>query len=158
MSRSDSHPVPSPDDDVLLGQLRHIIDTVDPVPSDVITVGKAAIELYRLDAQLMQFVSLSPAEAALRSGATSRMHFFELGEVSIDVEVRTGGAFSSVVGVVLDPEGAGDLEVTVETTSASFTTTTDDAGRFEVGKVPTGLQRVVVARAAGSVVTPWFRD
>ena len=35
------------------------------------------------------------------------MHFFEFGELSVDVELTVSGGFCEVVGVVADPGGSG---------------------------------------------------
>lgn len=158
MTRPDLPDEPSVEDRALLHELRRVIEVVDPVPRAVVELGKAAYELRSLDDQLMRLVEMSgDLSAAVRSSATSRMHFFELGPVSIDVDVRASVDHASVVGVVVDPDGAAGSRVTVSTPTSSVTVEADDAGRFEVSQLPAGLLRITLDRATGGrAVTPWF--
>jgi hypothetical protein len=85
------------------------------------------------------------------------MHFFEFGELSVDVELTVSGGFCDVVGVVADPSGSASRSVTLDTTSASFTTALDDDGRFELRHVPVGMCRLSLERdSRPKVSTPWF--
>jgi hypothetical protein len=96
-------------------------------------------------------------EAVRGSAPTSRMHFFEFGELSVDVELTMADGFCDVVGVVADPGGSDGTSVTVDTVSASFTTIPDADGRFEVRRVPVGMVRITLDRSPRSkVATPWF--
>ena len=149
---------PTPQDRALLAELRRVLEIVDPVPPSVVELGKAAYALRSLDDELMLLVELAAEPAgAVRSAATSRMHFFELGPVSIDIDVRTSGDEVSVVGVVVDADGVDGARVTVSTPSSSVTAEIDDAGRFEVSNLSSGLLRITLDRASGGrAVTPWF--
>jgi hypothetical protein len=96
-------------------------------------------------------------EAVRGASPTSRMHFFEFGELSIDVELTVSGEFCDVVGVVADPGGSDGTSVTVDTMSASFTTVPDAEGRFDVRRVPAGMVRITLERGTrAKVATPWF--
>lgn len=148
-----------PEDAALLERLRSIAEVVDPVPEHVAELGKAAFAFRRPDEELMHLVTLDRELTAMRASATSRLHVFELEDLSLDVEVSVRGTFRTVVGAVSDPLGVGAVTVTVETPSATFTTTADQDGRFEVGKVPIGNLRIRIERADGRTVrTPWLRD
>ena len=149
------------DDAELLARLRRIADTVDPVPDDVVELGRAAFELRRADAILMTMATEALSGADLRAVAgdhgSSRLHVFEHAGISIEVEVTARGEFARAVGIV-DASGA-DLSgghVSVETPSSS-TTVDLEGGRFTVERVPLGLARVVLERSGERVmVTPWF--
>ena len=149
---------PHPDDMSLLARLADIAGVVDPVPEEVVESGKAAFRLYRRDVDVMAMVSEVDLAAVRAGQPTSRMHFFELGTATLDVEVTTRDAFCRVVGVVTDTSGVMVDSVTLETTSATFTTEPDEDGRFEFVRVPVGLVRVTLARVGRDrpLATQWF--
>lgn len=159
MTRSDAGMGPSPEDDALLEELRQVFEIVDPVPSDVIAMGKAAYSLRHLDEELMVMTSGMHDLAAVRSdSATAHLHVFEHGTVAIDVEVTTRGDVAQLIGVVQDSEDAhlSDVRVLLETASSS-TPVALDGGQFMVERVPTGLARLVVERAGvRRMTTDWF--
>ena len=143
----------------LLERLGAIADIVDPVPDHVREMGRALFAFRDPDAELMQVVELDGGqlEAVRGSAPTSRMHFFEFGELSLDLELTVSGGFCDVVGVFTHPGGPAGASVTLDTVGASFTTEPDDDGRFEFRRVPVGMARIAVAReGAERHVTPWF--
>jgi hypothetical protein len=148
------------DDAELLARLRRIADTVDPVPDDVVELGRAAFELRHTDAILMTMATEALSGADLRAAGdqgSSRLHVFEHDGVSIEVEVTARGEFARAVGIVDDSSGdRPGAHVSVETTSSS-TTVDLEGGRFTVERVPLGLARVVLERSGERLmVTPWF--
>lgn len=157
MSDQELHP----DDLALLERLARIAAVVDPVPDEVVELGRAAFELRHADAVLMTLATEALSGADLRAAGdqgSSRLHVFEHDDVSIEVEVTARGEFARAVGIVDDGSG-GDLSgahVSVETTSSS-TTVDLDGGRFTLDRVPLGLARIVLERAGERLmVTPWF--
>ncbi len=148
------------DDDVsLLERLGGIVDVIDPVPDHVLTAGRALFSFRDPDAELMEAVAVDSGqlEAVRGTAPTSRMHFFEFGDLSIDVEVTMAGAFGGLVGVVADRAGVAGTSITVETPSASFTTEPEPDGRFEVRQIPAGLVRLVLDRVdRPKISTRWF--
>ncbi len=143
----------------LLERLGAIAAVVDPVPDHVLEMSRALFTFRDPDAELMEVVELDGdrLEAVRGTSPTSRMHFFEFGELSIDVELTVTGEFCEVVGVVADPGGSEGTSVTVDTVSASFTTVPDAEGRFDVRRVPTGMVRITLERGTrAKVATPWF--
>lgn len=146
-------------DVLLLERLGAIVDVIDPVPDYVRAAARALFGFRDPDAELMAAVAVDSVqlEAVRGTAPTSRMHFFEFGDLSIDVELTTSGAFSSLVGVVADPAGTTGTTITVDTPSASFTTNPDGDGRFSVTAIPVGLARLTLERPGRSrVTTPWF--
>jgi hypothetical protein len=143
----------------LLRRLGAIAEVLDPVPDHVRQTSRALFSLRDPDADLMEVVALDGDQLeAVRGGApTSRMHFFEFGELSVDVELTVSGGFCDVVGVIADPAGSMSGSVTIDTTAASFTTGLDDDGRFELRHIPTGMCRLSLERRSRpKVSTPWF--
>ncbi|HEY7989516.1 MAG TPA: carboxypeptidase regulatory-like domain-containing protein [Lapillicoccus sp.] len=143
----------------LLERLGAIAAVVDPVPDHVLEMSRALFAFRDPDAELMEVVELDGdrLEAVRGASPTSRMHFFEFGELSVDVELTVSGGFCDVVGVIADPSGSASRSVTLDTTSASFTTALDDDGRFELRHVPVGMCRLSLERdSRPKVSTPWF--
>jgi hypothetical protein len=143
----------------LLERLGRIAAAVDPVPEHVREMSRALFALRDLDAELMMAVEVDAErlEAVRGTSPTSRMHFFEFGELSVDVELTVSGGFYDVVGVVADPAGSASGSVTLDGISASFTTTLDADGRFELRHVPVGMCRISLPRdSRPTVSTPWF--
>jgi len=150
---------PSEADLRLLERLGAIAEVVDPVPDHVRELSRALFSLRDPDAELMLAVEVEAdrLEAVRGTSPTSRMHFFEFGELSVDVELTVSGGFCDVVGVIADPSGSASRSVTLDTTSASFTTALDDDGRFELRHVPVGMCRLSLERdSRPKVSTPWF--
>jgi hypothetical protein len=150
---------PSEADIRLLERLGAIAEVVDPVPDHVRELSRALFSLRDPDAELMLAVEVEAdrLDAVRGTSPTSRMHFFEFGELSVDVELTVSGGFCDVVGVVTDPSGTASRSVTLDTTSASFTTALDDDGRFELQHVPVGMCRLSLERdSRPKVSTPWF--
>lgn len=147
------------EDAALLARLGRIVGVIDPVPDHVLAAGRAVFSFRDPDAELMRVVELESAGLeAVRGGTpTSRLHFFEFGEVSIDLELTVTGSFCHVVGLVADTGGTAGTTVTLDTQSASFTTVPDEDGRFEVAQVPVGMVRIGLDRGERTKVsTPWF--
>jgi len=153
VDHSDIHP----SDVEMLERLGAIVDVIDPVPVDVIQMGYAAFTFRDPYGELMDKVVLDEPEFAVRASApTSHVHFFEFGEVAIDVEVTSRVALCGLLGAVLDPAGLAGLTVTLETATASFTTEADATGRFMFDQVPCGLIRLHLERSAARLTTRWF--
>ncbi|MDN5795261.1 MAG: carboxypeptidase regulatory-like domain-containing protein [Intrasporangium sp.] len=149
-----------PDDAAILDRLHAIVEIVDPVPPDVVEMGKAAFMLHHVDAELMTMLDVPVPQGVLRAGlASSRVHFFEHDDVSIDVEVTRRGDFAQAVGVVTDTGDPGllpDGHIVLETASSSVTVDLD-RGRFVVDRVPLGLVRLVLEKGGERVLsTGWF--
>lgn len=162
MSTNDTHHGLHPDDLELLERLGHIAAVVDPVPPDVVELGRAAFELHRADTLLMSLVSFGadPAAAVRDNGSATASHLvvFELGAMSVEIEVARKGEFSRVIGVVMagDEPYAGECRISLET-SGSSTTQALDEGRFAFERVPVGLARLVIDREGEQRMrTAWF--
>ncbi|MDN5766179.1 MAG: carboxypeptidase regulatory-like domain-containing protein [Humibacillus sp.] len=148
-----------PDDAELLHRLQRIVEVVDPVPADVVEVGRAVFALRDPHLTRLEVVSLPAELSAVRSSTgSSRLHFFEHGSVSIDVEVTVQEPFARVLGAVVDTvdDDLSGCRVAVETADSS-TTVDLEQGRFSFGRVPLGLARLVLERGGHrEMSTAWF--
>lgn len=160
MAGQGMHPV----DVRMLQQLGAIVSVVDPVPAELVEMGRHLFAFRDPDAALMESALSdglgSSVLSAVRSGWPSRMHFFEFGEVSLDLELSVGDAFCAVLGAVTAATGDAVPEgwsVVLETTSATWTSGVGADGRFEFARAPLGMIRLHLDRAdAGRATTPWL--
>ena len=122
-------------DRALLGELRRVVDAVDPAPDFLHEMGRAVFSTRRVDAELAELVSDSNVERQLvRSVAVGqRLLTFRHGELTLEVEVSGAGAERRVLGVVEADEPTGDGRVDVEAASGVVgRAALDAAGRFDV--------------------------
>ena len=152
----------NPDDVGLLERLGAIVQRVDPVPPDVVELGKAAFALHRADTALMTMVTEAMSGAALRATdsarGTSRLLVFEHGSVSIELDVTWRGDFGRILGVVVDDSGTvtAGAHLALETPSSTRTVDLEDA-RFSFDRVPLGLARIVLEQSGERIMsTTWF--
>lgn len=136
------------DDDALLGQLRSLASDLDPVPPDVMTAARAAIDLRTLDGELADLVADSAAAdvpdlayAPTRDSATEdRMLSFDGGGVHIDIEVVQEDDVLTVVGQLT---GADPGDCVLERGDGSTVPVRlDELGRFMLAGVPAGPVRL----------------
>ena len=92
----------------LLRRLGAIAEVLDPVPDHVRQTSRALFSLRDPDVELMRAVEVDAdrLESVRGTSPTSRMHFFEFGALSVDVELTVSGGFCDVVGVIADPAGS----------------------------------------------------
>ncbi|GAA6525624.1 carboxypeptidase regulatory-like domain-containing protein [Intrasporangium sp. DVR] len=158
MTTQDLHP----DDLALLERLGAIVGIVDPVPPDVIELGRAAFALHHADTTVMTLVADAMAGAALRATpsarGTSHLLVFEHGPVSIELDVTWRRDFGRILGVLTDASGSltEGAHVTLETRTVTRTVDLED-DRFTFDRVPLGLARVVVEQSGERIMsTTWF--
>lgn len=167
--RPGMHPV----DAQMLEQLGAIVAVVDPVPAELVEMGRQLFAFRDPDAALLEAVvvdhpgdgdeatgSGAPVLLAVRSGWPSRMHFFEFEEVSLDIELTVGDAFCAVLGAVTTVTGEAvptGWSVVLETTSESYTCAVGEDGRFAFERVPLGMVRLHLDRGEDTRPTsPWL--
>ncbi len=149
---STHDPFIHPDDARLLDRLGHIAELVDPAPPHLAELGKQLFAFRDLDAQLMRTVDEVGELLAVRGERQSRLHFFELGAVTVDVEVTSQDGFCQVLGSIAGADDASG--VSLETAGASFDAVLDD-GRFTFDRVPVGLVRLRLDTPT-PLTTRWF--
>jgi len=158
MSTRDLHP----DDIELLERLGAIAEQLDPVPPEVMELGRAAFALHHAETALMTMATDAMSVAGLRSTDSARgasqLLVFEHGGVSIELDVTVRGDFGRIIGVVIDEAAtAGDgTGMVLETPSSTRTVDLEDE-RFSFERVPLGLARITLQRSGERVMsTTWF--
>ncbi|HET6666589.1 MAG TPA: carboxypeptidase regulatory-like domain-containing protein [Intrasporangium sp.] len=158
MSTRDLHP----DDIELLERLGAIAELVDPVPPEVLELGRAAFALHHADTALMSMATDAMSAAGLRSTDSARgasqLLVFEHGGVSIELDVTVRGDFGRIIGVAIDEAGttAEGTSVVLETPSSTRTVDLEDE-RFTFERVPLGLARIALESSGERVMsTTWF--
>ncbi|WP_433272001.1 hypothetical protein ACQPZF_14870 [Actinosynnema sp. CS-041913] len=139
------------DDDELIERLRAVSAEVDPVPVWVELAAYAALSTRRLDAELAELThdSWTDTPQLVRSGTGPRLLSFEVGPVSLDVQV------DAAVLRVLVAGASGDL--VVETAAGERTAPIGADGWVSVSDLPGGALRLRVTGDDGQVVVSrWF--
>lgn len=144
-------------DHALLAQLRSIIETVDPVPSDVVDLARASLVWRDPDTALAQLIADSLADAATvrtRRGAGPRLLTFEADRVTIEVEVAEDGDSRRMLGQLVPPARA---EITVRWNGGQTAAQADEIGRFSVTSVPAGPVSLWcrLEHSVAAVTTDW---
>jgi hypothetical protein len=160
-------PVPEPDD-ALLRRLGAMLNSVDPVPEDVLVAARAAFRMARLDAELAELsydslVTQSPVsdprarepELVLRSDQGPRLLTFEAADLRVEVQVEDAGDGARLLGQ-LEPRGPGLVEIRDLTGRSLVEAEVDQAGRFVVERIPSGAVSLVCRRTdARPTATEW---
>jgi hypothetical protein len=123
----------------------------------VCTLGREAIGMRRLDAELAELVddsALDPAPfSPVRSAGTVRMLFYQGGDIGVELHVTRHDGRSSALGQVT---GNHYTRVTVESPDRAFTVAVDDLGRFDVEELPARLFRLHLEDPdRPTVITGW---
>jgi len=159
---ADMNRMTSPEDEDLLVRLGAIARVVDPAPDIVHGLGRAALGLRLLDAELATLVTDSALERTSVRGPDldTRLLAFELGELTIEVQVSVQHGRWSLIGQVVPEPGNADASIMVESIDGDRipATTVDALGRFAVADVPQGLVRLRLHRPdSPTVVTTWVK-
>jgi hypothetical protein len=144
----------SKEDEKLLAMLRKGLAESDAVPSDVAEFAKAAFTWRDIDAELAELDFDSAEEdvpSGVRSSTVLRMISFQAGQWMIDIEYdETAGR---LIGATSPPAR---YTVDLHTSGASFTTESDDLGRFTADGIARGPLALVLHFSRGQVVkTQW---
>lgn len=144
----------SREDEKLLAMLRKGLADSDTVPSDVAAFAKAAFTWRDIDAELAELDFDSADEevpTGVRSSTTLRMISFQAGQWMIDIEYDE--AAGRLIGATSPPAR---YTVELHTSGASFTTESDDMGRFTADGIARGPLGMVLRFTRGQVVkTQW---
>ncbi len=140
--------------EVELQALRRIADECDAPPSIVDELAMAAFETRNLDLQLACLIADSENGSELvRSVATGpRMVSFEVGEVSVELQLGHTENGIAINGLVIGTAGV----VVIQTPTESFEAAIDDAGWFSHEGVVTGALRLRLSGRNGGIVTEWI--
>jgi len=144
-------------DRILLQDLGAVAAAVDPVPAIAYDLGRAAFDLFRLDAQYAALVADSARDCVgVRSaGDDVRLLSFEAADVAIELQVSRRPGGSALMGQVI---GDSAVSVRVESYSGRDVEQSVDAfGSFRCDAVPTGPVRLLIRREGRpDVMTGWI--
>lgn len=148
--------VGQPEDDALLGELRSLVERIDPVPDRVREAARGSFTWRTIDAELAALARDSSVEGELAGvrAAGGRHLTFESPVLTIDIEVTGRGDALSVIGQVAPPQAA---VVTVHHVGGVRDAEVDELGRFTIDDIPRGPVALAFALADGSSVkTEWL--
>jgi hypothetical protein len=145
-------------DDELMDRLRRIADDVDAAPELVAESARAAFATRHLDdelAELLHDSELTPSQGVRDVHPGPRLLSFEVGEVSLELQINEVQGRLAVRGIAVGAVGDAEIETT---TTGSRTAQIDDRGSFRVQDLPAEPLRVRVHAAGGQAVTTgWIR-
>jgi len=143
-------------DDILLDDLRRVLDIVEGVPPNATELAKAALTWRSLDSELAELIhdsAIDGHELVLRgSHDDRRVMSFANAEVRIDVEYSNG----QLVGQVVPPVPA-VIELYRDESQPAATTEADEFGAFVLTDVASGPLALACRADDGrwSVRTSW---
>lgn len=129
-----------PRDAGLLAQLRPLLEADDPVPPEVVAAARAASTWRRIDEELAELVEDSIGVAAGVRGGAARLLTYQLGTLTIELEVSTSGGTLRLLGQVVPPQPA---RIRAEQGGGAVTAVADHLGRFRVDGLASGPTRLV---------------
>jgi hypothetical protein len=132
----------------------------DRVPSDVRTAARESLSWRDPDSALAVLVADSAVEdgdllAHVRGAPLARLLTFEVGELTVEVEVAPEHRERRLIGQLVPPAAA---RVAVDHAGGVSQVRADELGRFQVGGLGTGPARLrcVIDPAGPAVRTDWF--
>lgn len=150
----------SPADLELLARLARVAAVIDPEPPHLRELGRAALSVRRVDAELAALV----ADSQLMTGAVRstgldnpRVLTFRLAGVLVEVQISQSPKGRQLIGVLEGLDRGSADRVLLETAgNESFSSPVDLLGRFEFAWVGRGLVRLRVLAGGADVTTEWF--
>jgi len=140
-------------DDELLDALGALLRRADPTPEAVRLAATASLAWRDPDAALA--VLVAEHEQATVRGPAPRLFTFEVGEMSIDLEVTSDARRVRLVGQLVP---TGPAMVTVQHPDGTSQVPADELGRFVVTDVAGGLMRICCTPyGATRLCTEWFQ-
>jgi len=149
---------PWDNDEAVLVRLGAVLDELDPMPSEVLSEGRALFGLRRLDEELAELVRDSAEDRsgllAVRGEGDVRLISFETGPVTVELQVTERGAVRDLVAQVT---GTALVGAEVETSAGRRDIPIEDS-LFTVEDIPAGFLRLRLHTVAGRhLVTSWVR-
>jgi hypothetical protein len=161
MDLTDHDPVPGADepldalDVALLARIAELDDLLDPVPAGLVERSRFTMTLAGLEAEVMELQVLEVPAGSVRSGAPveTRTITFTHERLTVMIALSAGSERGSVrVDGWLAP--AEVFEIELRRPDRTFTTRSDDDGRFVVDDVPRGPASLLVRQGETPVTTP----
>ena len=144
-------------DKAILAQLRHELESRDPVPEGLASRAQFAMTVQELEAEVARIVDLEAAGGQVRStdySLTTSMSFAS-DELSVMLTVERSSATTATLRGWLDAPA----EIEVRERSRTHTVDADAEGRFSVEGVERGLVQLLIRpteQGSRPVITPAF--
>jgi hypothetical protein len=154
-------PADEPLDDAdfgVLGDIRELFETVDPMPADLPERIRFFLALRDLEVEVARFAEEDQLAVAARGTEQSRTITFDSDSLTIMIRIEPSRDGTVRVDGWLAPPQRRQVEI--KTTADPLTAASDDQGRFAFARVPHGTAQLIVHPAepasgdTRSVVTP----
>lgn len=140
-------------DAAILAGVRHLWETVDPMPPGLVEQIQFAIDLDDIDLEVSRLTELRELAAA-RTDELTRLVTFSSDSLSIMITIEPRADGTARIDGWLTPGACHEIEL--RSPARPMATSSDDAGRFSLERVPTGIVQLIVHIAGNSrrVITP----
>ena len=150
----------SDENDEIIHELRRLAGEVDPVPSEVTSVAKAALGWQRIDVELAELLADSALDSdrvtLTRGDARARSLAFRAKDLEIDLEIQENEPGLLLLGQLAPPSSA-TIDVERDDGSGAATGEADELGRFRIELESGGRLRLGIRRdSAQEVETSWI--
>jgi hypothetical protein len=148
---------PTDEDGRILDRLRDLYTTLDPMPDDLVTLTRFALEIESLDADGVEIATRREDGRLAASGTrgTERVRVITFDSDSLTVMIRvtaTDGATLRIDGWIAP---AGRHAIELRTAANPMDVTSDENGRFAFDDVPGGMTQFAIdQRGDHTVITP----
>jgi hypothetical protein len=141
-------------DESILAAVRRLWETADPMPAGLIEQIRFALDLdTSLDLEVSRMVETQELAAA-RTDELTRLVTFQSDSLSIMITIEPRVDGTARIDGWLTPAACHEIELRCPATP--ITTSSDDAGRFSLDSVPTGIVQLIVHLSGNSrrIITP----
>ena len=141
-------------DDSILDGVRNLWETVDPMPDGLVDQIQFAIDLdSSLELEVSRMIETQELAAA-RTDELTRLVTFQSDSLSIMITIEPRVDGTARIDGWLTPGACHRVELRCP--AKPMTTESDDAGRFALDSVPTGIVQLIVHIAGNSrrIITP----
>lgn len=156
-SDQNADPDVDADDALLLWQIGSSVDRSDPVPAEVRDYARLAIEIGRIDADLVELTTSELVGQTVRSEpgrseTVPEMYTFEAGEFELEIQlVESAPRRWTLIGQVVPTDGI--VQVSLRRgDGTSMETATDRHGQFQFADLAAGPASLALV----SSVTEWI--
>jgi hypothetical protein len=144
------------EDEVLLAELRAVVNRVDPVPAEMLAAARSSFMWRTIDAELAQLAHDSVVDeqsALVRGVAAPALLTFEASELTVEVETVSAQGGWQLHGQLV-PAQPGLVEIRQPDGVTSVAA--DDMGRFTADGLRPGPLSLRCRAGDAAVATDWF--
>jgi hypothetical protein len=133
--------------------VRHLWETVDPMPPGLVEQIQFAIDLDNIDLEVSRLTELRELAAA-RTDELARLVTFQSDSLSIMITIEPRADGTTRIDGWLTPAACHEIEL--RSPARPMSTSSDDTGRFSLDSVPPGIVQLIVHVAGNSrrIITP----